>query len=325
MKAIDDVERIFLMIPWLEQHPGLTLAEAAEHFDIRPERLRHELEQLSMIGADPEAIAQGRFGYLIDFEEFDDGTFVVRPSEYVQRPLNLTADQALSLVIGLRALQPLVSSEATEHVASALAKLERLTGDAASRVVVQVASGADEVRRTLAEAIEDGCRIQLSYDGANRGMTTHPVVDPVSLVVRGGAAYLQAWNVESEGWRTYKVSRVARARILEDSAVDHGPAPALPETWFSGQEAERVTLDLAPEAHWIVEYDPTDEWHDLPDTEGRGPTRRVTMPLVSETYLTSRLLQLADAVAVVEPQDAGEMAARVARDALQAYSLLWGA
>ena len=317
MKGVDDVARVFSMIPWLEQHPGVNLEDAARRFGVKPARLRHELSELSMIGADPEAIANGGWGYLIDVVEDDDGGITVTASEYVDRPLNLTPDQALSLVLGLRAVQPLVDDATRTHVDSALAKLEALAGDGAQRVAVEVSTGASDVREVLAQATADGCRLRLTYDGANRGRTTTPVVDPAALVMRDGATYLQAWNVGADGWRTYKVSRVAAAEILDESVVDHGPVPTIPEDWFSGVQYETVVLDLLPAGHWVTEYDPVHEVTTIDEQ-----TRRVTMPVVSQQFIVGRLLRLADAARVVEPADAARAAAARAREALDAYALL---
>lgn len=319
MRAIDDVARMFLMIPWLEQHPGIQLKEAARQFNVSAARLRDELLELSMIGSDPEAIAAGRFEYLIDFEEHGDGSITVMASEYVDRPLALTPDRVLSLVVALRTLAELVDDDARPHVRSALAKLETMAGEGASRVQVQLSSGSQDVRRVLAEAVQDGCRLRLVYDGINRGITTTPVVDPARVLVRGGAAYLQAFDVGVEQWRTYKVERIAEVELLEDSVVDHGLVPEVPDDWFSGQGHASAVLDLAPSAHWLVEYDPVEDWQDLDDR-----IRRVRLPLVGAEYLTQRVLRLADAVTVVAPEAGAQEAVRRARGALAAYATLPG-
>lgn len=321
MRAADDIERMFLMVPWLQQHDGISVQEAARHFGIRPERLVDELVQLSMIGSSTDAIAAGDYSYLIEFDqdEAELGRIRVDPSEHMARPLALSPDQALSLIVALRSMESLVSEASLPHVVGARAKLERMAGQAVP-VEVDVASGAPDVREVVHEAIASARRLHLTYDGVNRGRTTYPVVDPLGIVVRGGAAYLQAWSLEPQAWRTFRVDRIAAASLMDVEADDHGPAPDLGERWFEGEQVDEVWIDLAPRGQYLVEYENVRE---VVETGDPAFPLRVLLPVTGPAYLASRLLRLADAARVVAPEGAGVGAARVAQGALDAYQALF--
>lgn len=320
MKATEDISRIFRMLPWLERHPGIALEDAAREFGITPERLLDELSTMTMIGSDVDAIARGSYEYLIEFDldEAETGRIVVTTSEYVARPLALTHDEALSLVVALGSCQDLVDEESRAHVTSALAKLDEMTSGDTNRVAVAVDHGSDDVRGAIAAAITSGQRLQLVYDGVNRGMTTRPVVDPVALVVRDGSAYLQAWSLDRDDWRVYKVTRIAEAVPTGQPGVDHGPVPEL--AWDAAHLGT-VEVELTSRSAYLLEYDPVREVTEIDD----GPFRhRARIPLVDGSYLTNRLLRFADDIRLTEPHPAQDQAVAIARDALQQYDRTLG-
>lgn len=317
MKAADDISRMFRMVPWLAAHPGISVKDAAAEFGITPERLLHELQELWMIGSDTESIAAGSYEYLLEFDldEAEAGRILVTPSPYIERPLALTVDEALSLLVALRSVRDLVDQDTAAHVGSAITKLESITGQAPGHVQVSVDAGTDDVRVALHAAIRDGQRLHLVYDGVNRGVTTRPQVDPVAIVVRHGSAYLLAWSLTRQGWRRYKVNRIAEATLTGEPAQDHGTPPDF--DW--ADQTGTVELHLAEGALYLLEYDPVTESGELDDPVYR---RWARVPLVDRSYLANRLLRLADQVRLPEAHPAQQDAGKLARGALEAYAQL---
>ena len=318
MKAIEDLERMFVMLPWLEQHPGIGLEEAARHFGLHPRRLLHELEQLNMMDAGVDAIAMGHYGYLIevDIDQAREGSITIHTSELVERPLTLDAGQAFSLMVALHSIEPVVDPRMRAAVRSAIDKLVDLVGETPT---IQTSADEDDMtRELLARAITEKQRIQLSYDGVSRGVTTNPCVDPVALVVRGGACYLQAWSLEARDWRLYKTERIAEATWLDEASADHGAPPAVPDRFFDDAQLQSVQVDLGPTARWVPEYHPSDIISDTPEA------LRITLKVASQTWLVGLLLRLGGAASRVEPIEVGEHVAAAARAALEAYASLTG-
>ena len=64
----------------------------------------------------------------------------------------------------------------------------------------------------LAAAVWSGCRVRLRY--REGGRVVQRTIDPLGLVLKGGAWYLVARR--SAGMRVYRVSRVASVRPLAD-------------------------------------------------------------------------------------------------------------
>lgn len=319
MNATDDISRLFRMIPWLAERQGVAVTTAAAEFGITPQRLIHELSTLCVIGSDVDEIARGSYEYLLDFDvdEAENGRIFVTPSRYVARPLRLTRDEALSLLVALRSLQHLVDDESAAHLASATQKLEALTDADAGHVEIQVDHGTEDVRHTIAAAIKDAAQLEIVYDGVNRGVTTRPTIDPVALIVRNGSAYLQAYSHTSGGWRLFKVTRIAEARRTGKPITTLDTPPEA--DWVDAEDVGTIEVHLAAGAVYLLEYDPVRESGELDDPVYR---RWARLPLADHSYLTHRLLRLADDIRLVEPHAAQREAVAIAEAALARYEQL---
>ena len=95
--ATSRVPRLLTMVPWLVNRQGIDLASAAEELGISVPQLRSELELLLICG----------YGSMTDEKidlEFEDGRIFISNAETIARPLRLGRAEALTLVVGLRAL-----------------------------------------------------------------------------------------------------------------------------------------------------------------------------------------------------------------------------
>jgi predicted DNA-binding transcriptional regulator YafY len=94
----------------------------------------------------------------------------------------------------------------------------------------------------LSSAVWSGCRVRLRYREGRR--IVQRTVDPLGLVLKGGAWYLIARR--SAGMRVYRVSRVAAVRALDD--VFERPAgfeiTAFWEEWSRSFEQSRARIDV---------------------------------------------------------------------------------
>ncbi|CAI9408190.1 helix-turn-helix transcriptional regulator [Aestuariimicrobium sp. T2.26MG-19.2B] len=311
MKSTDQLGRLLTLVPYLQANPGLTAAEVADHYGTTTSQIIKDLNVLWYCG--PNNLPGQQFDFNMDTIEAG-GPIEVTNGEAVRRPHRFQMTEALALKVALAALEPVVPAAQRAVVRSTLAKISAVSGPAGG-VAVQLASGSDQTRDTLARAIEARHRVQLSYDGLTRGSTSTPMVDPAELIVRDGYAYLRGWSLERQSWRTYRLDRVIDVVDTGERAADHGALPDLGETWFGEEAGHLVTLTLSPRAAWVTEYDPVSDVDHLDD--GR---LRATFQVVDEEWLVLRLLQLGNGVEAVEPRQAADPARDAARAGLQLYS-----
>jgi proteasome accessory factor C len=318
MTSQAQVRRLLSLVPYLREHDGAAVADVAAAFGVSTRTLRADLGVLWMCGM--PGLSPGDL-IDIDMDAVDgEGVIHLSNADYLTRPLRLTADEALALVLALRTLREIAGPDQRAATDRALAKLEHAAGAAPTgQASVSVTSASEDVQATLADGLQRGRRLDLTYDVATRDETTQRFVDPLRLFVLDGYGYLEAWCYRADGLRTFRLDRVAAASVTDEPVQPHDVVLTdLTAGWFADlADAPVVTLDLAAEAAWVAEYYPTESTSPRPDG-GVVATFRVTDP----AWLRHLLLRLGGAATVLAPLGAGAPAAEAAQEALAAYAAL---
>ncbi|MCE1175080.1 MAG: WYL domain-containing protein [Propionibacteriales bacterium] len=308
MTSADQVSRLLALVPYLQLHPDAELEATAATFGVSAKQLLSDLKVLWYCG-----LPGGLPGDLIeiDFDALDErGRIRLSNADYLSRPMRFTPDEALSLLVALRAVRELAGAEA--GVDSAVAKLERATG-APALPRVAVAGGEEAVRGQLAQAIQAAVLVGFDYVDAGLEPST-PVVVPARLMVRDGYGYLQAWSPERADWRTYRLDRIANIQPTSTTYVLPGEPPEFGAGWLEASgDAQPVQLTVTHEAAWIAEYIPVQQVRRLADHV------EIDLLVADPAWLRSLILRLGDGLLSVQPEAAAESARKAAREALDAY------
>jgi proteasome accessory factor C len=198
-------------------------------------------------------------GDLIDVEWRGDRV-TLSNAETIDRPLRITADEALALIAALRALSGVPGIVSTAAIDRALAKLESAAGGvpAADKVVVAPPTTAhSEVVTTITDAIAQSRRVHLRYWVPARDEATERDVDPIRLFTSDAVAYLSGWCHAVEDLRTFRLDRVLEATLLADaiSVPEDARARAFDTDLFTPSSEDRlVTFSLDPAARWAADY-----------------------------------------------------------------------
>ncbi len=305
--SADQVARLLALIPYVQARPGITLTEAAAAFSISERQLMADLWIAFMCG-----LPGGLPGDLIEVDmDAAEGEGVIRlaNAEILSRPLRLVPHEVATLRLALQVVREVAAPESYAAIDSASAKLATMSWEDAPPAVVSIVTGDEGVRQSLVDALSNGRRVRLTYDRGARGDTTEPVVDPASLVVREGYAYLEAWSLERDGWRSYRLDRIVAVRETGEATAMHGVPPKRGD-WLADSTGPDVTLRVSANARWIIEYYP------VAHTDGDLVTLRVGDP----AWLRQLVLRLGDEAEVVAPVEAQDDAVRAAREALAQYA-----
>jgi len=301
----DRLPRLLALLPYLLAHPGVRVAEAADDFGVPESQLRRDLQLLWMCGLPGHGP-----GDLIDLS-FEGDTVSVGHDAGLARPLRLTTDEALALVVALRTLadEPRLTDRGA--VERALAKVE-----AASAVAVAV-EPTDRVLAQLRGALDQGRAVHLTYYVAARDETTERDVDPVRLRWADGRWYLEAWCRSVGAMRFFRIDRVDAVEILDEPSAP--PADAVPRDLSEGiyqpaPEHPLVTLRLDRPGRWVAEYYQCETASPLPD--GR---LEVTLRAADPAWMRRLVLGLGPAAEVVGPAWLVEQVRAEASEALAAY------
>ncbi len=308
MTSADQVSRLLALVPYLQVHPDAELEATAATFGVSTRQLLADLKVLWYCG-----LPGGLPGDLIeiDFDALDErGRIRLSNADYLSRPMRFTPDEALSLLVALRAVRELAGADA--GVDSAVTKLERATG-ASALPRVAVAGGEEEVRRRLAEAIDAAVLVGFDYTDAGFEPSA-PLVAPARLLVRDGYGYLQAWSPERVDWRTYRLDRITNVRLTTTTSVLPGEPPEFGAGWLEASaDAQSVQLVVTHDAAWIAEYIPVRAVRRVADGV------EIDLLVADPAWLRSLILRLGDGLLSVRPDEAADSARKAAREALDAY------
>ena len=305
--------RLLALVPYLLARPGVRLAEVAADFGVTEDRLRKDLNLLWVCGLPGHGP-----GDLIDVE-FEGETVTLLEPAGVTRPLRLTVDEALALIVALRALAETPGLEERDAVDRALAKVEQAAGAAAGvaqRVEISV-EGEERVLPVVQSALEQGRRLHLSYYVPGRDETTERDVDPMRLLLVEGRSYLEAWCRRVDGVRLFRLDRVHEVALLDEPSTP--PAHVQPRDlsqglFLPGPDDLLVTLALRPGAAWVADYHPCES---VTETGDGGLVVRLR---ARDTAWVRRLvLRLGDNGRVLEPPELAESVRADAAVALSAY------
>jgi proteasome accessory factor C len=304
--------RLLALVPYLQARPGVAVAQVAEDFDVSEDQLRRDLQLLWMCGLPGHGP-----GDLIDLS-FDGESVDVIFDAGMSRPLRLTAEEALALVVALRTLAETPGLTDREAIEGALAKVETAAGGSLSSTDIVAVELDEESRFTpvLQRAIEQAHAVELRYYTATRDESTERIVDPMRLFDSDGHSYLEAWCRRAEGMRVFRLDRMERATVLDEPA--RPPAQAqlrdLSEGVFSpAPEHLLAVLRVGPSYAWVGDYYPTEEIVE------DGSQRRISLRVADPAWVRSLALGSFGEVEVLSPEWLAESIHSEALAALAAY------
>ncbi|MFT3798929.1 helix-turn-helix transcriptional regulator [Microbacterium sp.] len=254
---------ILQLVPYLIGKGEVSLADAADEFDVTPDQMRAMVEKLTVIGLPGEGgfwqMANDLFD--IDWDLLDEQDIVViTNSVALERAPRLSAREAAALLAGLQLAATLPGVGDAGVVQPLLAKLARGASGTPAEVIV-APEAVDDVRTAVAEAVRTGVAVSFAYRAPDAAPTTR-TVDPVKVHIAGGQWYLQGWCHLREAMRTFHLDRVSDVR-LTDIPSTHGsdPAPALFEATDDDVEVEVRYRAAAAAllADYVVIADPADD------------------------------------------------------------------
>lgn len=308
--------RLLSLIPFLVAHPGVAVSEVASVFDIGEQQLRSDLDLLFVCGLPGYAP-----GDLIDVSYEGDRITVSNADEF-ERPLRLSPDEALALVVAARSLAAVPGLTEGEALTRAIAKLEGALGpdvEPAAAHVTVLLDAEGETLQLLRTALAARRRVHLRYHSIGRDEVTDRDVDPMRVLSVDGRWYVEGWCRRVDDVRLFRLDRILSVDVLPIAA--EVPESAQPRDLSEGlfrpaPDDQAVVLDLTPGAVWISDYYPCEDVAERP-----GGGQRVTLRTHDLQWLRRLLLQMGPAVQVVEPASLRDEVRASAAAALASYDV----
>lgn len=304
--------RLLALVPYLQAHQGISVADAAADFGVTEQQLRRDLQLLWMCGLPGHGP-----GDLIDLS-FEGDTVSVIFDAGMSRPLRLSAEEALALVVALRTLAETPGIADSDAVQRALAKVESAAGGAVDDAAVTIAlDTTTRLMPVLHRAVSESRALELRYYTAARDEITERVVDPLRVFEADGNGYLEAWCRRAEGVRVFRVDRIEDVRLLDEPARPPQGLELrdLAEGVFQPASEHLLAVLRVSDAYaWVADYYPSEQVTELP--HGLQVSLRVSEP----AWVRALVLGSGGQVTVLSPGWLAESIRADAADALAAYA-----
>jgi proteasome accessory factor C len=306
--------RMLALVPYLLSRPGSRLSDVAQTFGVSEKRLREDLDLLFMCGL-PGHLPDDLIEVSLEGDQIH-----VWNADTIARPLRLTQDEALSLLVGLRTLAGIRGLQDRDVLDRTIAKLERAAGEAAASASTSVAVDVEtegEVLATARRALTEGRLLHLRYYVPGRDEATERDVDPMRVIVVEGRPYLEGWCRLASDVRLFRLDRILTIDVLNEPAAV--PAHARPRPLDTGLFRPStndvvVTLELTAGGRWVRDYYPYESVEELPDDR---LLLRLRTP--DPRWIRRLALRLGETGRVVDPPELVEDVRAAAAAALSAY------
>ena len=153
----------------------------------------------------------------------------------------------------------------------------------------------------LSEAVADGIRCRIVYRSDREPAPTTRTIDPLRVRVETGISYLDAWDVERDAQRRYRLDRITQVSFTEDSADRH--------TWDRAGLAESLKRDgqIATLAFPSERHAHMRDWSGMGDVVTvREGLALASVAYTNEAWLFDQVLEGAGEIQIIAPLELRE-------------------
>ncbi len=198
--------RLLRVLSLLQTRSHWAGPELAERLEIHPRTLRRDIDRLRELG------------YPIHASSGVAGGYAFRAGQALP-PLLLDDEEALAVAIALRLATAGTVGGVEESSLRAMVKLEQVMParlrkriDALRSAILPMERIGPTVQASTLSLLATACRDQLRVDFAyldGKGQGSQRTVEPQGLVHTGHRWYLVAWDPARDGWRSFRIDRIA--------------------------------------------------------------------------------------------------------------------
>ena len=294
--ATDRLGRILAMVPWIASQGRPRIDDVCARFGISREELLADLNVVFVVGLYPYTPDN-----LIEVD-IDDDTVAISYTNFFERPLRLSRDEALALLAAGVASAAQPGHDPEGPLARGLAKVAAVLGiDLDDDLGVVLAEDESETLRVLDQAMSDGRVVHVGYFSHARNEQTERDIEPRRCFATDGAWYLDAFCRATGEQRIFRVDRITSLEVTDATFDADGSAPPdeVPTSFEPGADVPRVTIDVPASGTWVAEQYPV-EHVEVRDDGGT----RVTLAVTARPWLERLMLRLGpDARVVDAPPD----------------------
>jgi len=210
--ATQRVIRLLDLVPFLLNHPGISIDDVSDEFGITNNQLIKDLNLLFLCGLPGYTPLE-----LIDIS-FDDGFIHIHDPQVLDKPRSLSQKEVLTLRIALASLKESLSEDDERKIK--LEKLDRKLASIFSHYLpvgsfVFSDHGRSMILSTIRQSFDMRKKLRISYRNLLREDLTRRVVQPIELQLDDVDGTLRAFCDESQGERSFTLSNIEEALLTD--------------------------------------------------------------------------------------------------------------
>ncbi|EGG31909.1 helix-turn-helix transcriptional regulator [Paenibacillus sp. HGF5] len=309
------IDRLLAITVLLLNRGRLSAKELADRFEVSSKTIYRDMDTLCQAGI-PIVAHQGITG---GFEIME---------HYMIDKYWLSAEEMSTLVTAVKGLSSALEDPQMgvllEKVKALLRRVEQGLGDEYRKEPVVMdfqpwgqRQGLKSAVGLLKQAIHDKRRVQMEYID-HQGHAERRTIEPASLILKGNIWYVQAFCLERQDHRIFRLSRMQHIEILHQTSETR-MIPSMERlewdsSWSGALERETVLLFEAAARQRVADMFPPEQVTVNPD----GSLRVQALYKLDEWFY-GMILSFGNQVLVEQPGEAAEEVKRRARLIMQRY------
>ena len=300
------INRLFEIVYLLMDKKSMTANELATHFEVSKRTILRDIDTLTTAGI-PIYTTQGKGGGISILNRFVLNKTIISEGEQ---------QQILFALQGMSATQHIETGSILSRLRSLFEKTDR------DWIEVDFSrwgnnSAPDRAKfDSLKDAVINERAVSFAYS-ASSGETTDRKAYPLKLVFKSMSWYLQAFCLQKNDYRTFRISRMREVEMLAEPFDSKAFRPSeIEESEYQSYALIDVKLYFEPQVAYRV-YDEFDERYVTKNDDGSFV---VTASLPNDYWLYEYILSFGAWIEVVEPQSVRDEIARQAENIKNKYA-----
>lgn len=304
------LERLLRLIPLLQRNSGVSISDVSSLFSLTETELISDLNLIWVCGLPGYSHLE-----LIDVS-YDDGNITIQNAETISRPLRLTFEEGVSLLLAIDNVMSIVP-------ASDAGILHQLHKKLLSLINMEEQETLDPDNQTAKELIvptilkalhNEDFALDSIYYSATLDTVLHDVIIPREFFSRSTFTYLKAYSISEKSYRVFRLDRFESVGLVQRSEVDSIDISRDADSSAPLQGLE-VELEISSEAYWLIQRWGLDDF----TFDQRNAAFTGKLALYSKDWLVRAALSSGGALIVRHPQEVRIAVLAAAKRALANY------
>jgi proteasome accessory factor C len=232
--------RLIDLVPYLHNHPGISLKEVAEEFGVTVPEIVKDLDLLFMCGLPGYTPLE-----LIDLS-IDDGIVSLREPQNLDSPRRFSQTEALIIRVALAALEELLPDSKRVKVRELREKFTRLFTHQVPNEAIYFESDAERTKlKVISDSMVQGKKLLITYMNPTKSQITERKISVTAVIPESNRTLIEAWCDLSSGVRTFNLANMKSVNLIDEASVR--------ATSMDEEANNKATLRSSDESRFIKE------------------------------------------------------------------------